>query len=43
MGRNTELIRVRKDILKELLKDKKKGESYSDVLDKMIKIKVGKK
>ena len=38
MERNTKLIRVRKDILKELLKNKKKGESYSDVLDKFIKI-----
>jgi len=34
MERKTKLIRVRKDILKELLKNKKKGESYSDVLNK---------
>jgi len=37
--KNTKLIRVRKDILKELLKNKKKGESYSDVLDKIVKVK----
>ena len=40
MERNTKLIRVRNDILKKLLKDKKKGESYSDVLDKYMRIKV---
>ena len=40
MERNTKLIRVRKDILKELLKHKKKGESYSDVLNKYVKVKV---
>jgi len=39
MERNTKLIRVRNDILKKLLKDKKKGESYSDVLDKYMRIK----
>ena len=40
MERNTKLIRVRNDILKKLLKDKKKGESYSDVLDKYMGLKV---
>ena len=40
VNRNTKLIRVRKDILKELLKYKKKGESYSDVLDKYMKVKL---
>jgi len=40
MERNTKLIRVRNDILKKLLKDKKKGESYSDVLDKYMRIKI---
>ena len=38
--KNTKLIRVRKDILQELLKHKKKGESYSDVLNKYIKVKL---
>tara|TARA_R100001530_G_scaffold24998_1_gene20224 strand:+ start:5486 stop:5611 length:126 start_codon:yes stop_codon:yes gene_type:complete len=36
--KNTKLIRVRKDIIKELLKNKKKGESYSDILDKYVKV-----
>ena len=38
--KNTKLIRVRKDILKELDKDKKKGESYSDILNKYIKMEI---
>ena len=43
VNRNTKLIRVKKEIVKELLKNKKKGESFSDVLDKYIKINLGKK
>ena len=37
--KNTKLIRIRKDIVKELLKHKKKGESYSDVLNKYMELK----
>lgn len=35
--RNTKLIRIRNDIVKELSKKKKKGESYSDILNKIMK------
>ena len=39
VNRTTQLIRVKNNIINELLKHKKKGETYSDVLNKYMKLK----